>query len=100
MQTVVIFLVGFLLGGLVVRWVLMLSERRDARAAGLDPQYAPARRALLRYLRAHGTVNLPQAEQMLSLNGVTVLRYLDRMEHEHLVKPQNHRGTDAFYTLA
>ena len=100
MQTVIIILVGMLLGGLLVRWFMILSERRVIRPHMLDERYAAAKRAVGRHLRVHGTLNLAQLERMLEVTGTTALRYLDQMVHEGLLKLQGNRRTKgSFYTM-
>lgn len=99
MQLLVSFLTGTLLGVLVTWRLLTVAQRRAVRPHILDSQYLPAKRAVVRYLRAHGTLNLTQLERMMDIRGTTALRYLDQMVHDGLLKQQGHRGGDAFYTL-
>jgi hypothetical protein len=100
MQIVVAALVGFLMGGLTVRGLTLLAERRMGRAHEQDGQYAAAKRAVSRHLRVHGTLNLQQLERMMDVNGITAMRYLDQMVRDKAVKLQGHRGAGAFYTKA
>lgn len=81
-------------------WVQSVAYRRSVRPHVLDTDYLPAKRAVVRHLRFHGTINLAQLEHMLDISGVTALRYLDQMVHDGLLRQQGHRGTGAFYTLA
>jgi hypothetical protein len=97
MQSVPLFLSGFLIGGLVVRWLIMGADRRHRYLSGL---YEPALRATLRYLQSHGTINVAQLERLLSVSGVTAMHYLDRMEREGVLKLHGHRGVAGFYTRA
>jgi DNA-binding MarR family transcriptional regulator len=99
MQTVLTFLTGVLLGVLVTWWVLSTAQRRVMRPYLLDGQYQPSRRAVLRHLRSHGTINLSQLERLMDIRGTTALRYLDQMVRDGILKQQGHRGGDAFYTL-
>lgn len=99
MQTVIAFLAGVILGGLLVRWFMILSERRVIRPHLLDEQYAAAKRAVQRHLRSHGTLNIAELERMLEVSGTTALRYLDQMVHDGLLKLQkNHTTKGSFYT--
>jgi response regulator of citrate/malate metabolism len=99
MSMVIVGLVGFLLGGLAVRALTMLSEHHSVRAHELDGQYQGAKRAVARHLKVHGTLNLQQLERMMDISGVTALRYLDQMVRDRLLKQQGHRGKKgAFYT--
>lgn len=98
MQTVVSVLIGFLLGGITVGMLMRLSEWRALRPDERDMQYRGAVRAAVRHLRVHGTLNLSQLERMMDINGVTALRYLDRMVRDGILKVQGHRGAGAFYT--
>lgn len=93
------FLAGVLLG-VVITWVLLAHAQRSVvRPHVLDNEYEPAKRAVIRHLRVHGTLNLQQLERMLDITGTTALRYLDQMVHDGLLKEQGHRGRAAFYTL-
>ncbi len=99
MTELVAFLTG-LLCGVLVTWALLLhAQRRSMRPHLLDNQYQPARRAVTRHLRVHGTLNLMELERMLDITGVTALRYLDQMVHDGVLKLNGHRGKGAFYTL-
>jgi hypothetical protein len=99
MQIVLVFLAGALAGGMLVRWLMILSERRVVRPHLLDEHYVAAKRAVQRYLRTHGTVNLAEAQRLLDTTSMTALRYLDQMVHDRLVKLQTNRRTKgAFYT--
>ncbi len=96
---VIVGLIGFLLGGLTIRALMTLSERRSMRAHELDGQYQGAKRAVVRHLRVHGTLNLQQLERMMDITGVTAMRYLDQMVRDGILKQQGHRGRKAaFYT--
>lgn len=79
--------------------ITRLAHRRYLRPHQLDPQYHPVAKAVLRHLQSHATINLVQSERMLSLRGITVMRYLDQMERDGLVKLHSHNSTGAFYTL-
>lgn len=80
-------------------WVQMVAHRHGSRPHVYDTEYGPAKRAVIRHLRMHGTINLMQLERMLDITGTTSLRYLDQMVHDRIVKLQGHRGKGAFYTL-
>lgn len=94
-----VFLGGALVGAALMWWVQIIARRHGARPHTLDAQYNPAKRAVVRHLRVHGTINLMQLERMLDITGTTALRYLDQMVHEGALKQQGHRGKGAFYTL-
>jgi hypothetical protein len=99
MQTVIALLVGMLLGGLLVRWFMILSERRVIRPHHFDEHYAAAKRAVHRHLRAHGTLNHAELVRMLEIPDMTALRYLDQMVRDgHLKLQENHRTEGSFYT--
>ena len=93
-------LAGMLIGAAAMWWAQDVARRRTVRPHVLDVEYLPAKRAVVRHLRFHGTINLVQLERMLDISGTTALRYLDQMVHDGLLKQQGHRGTGAFYTLA
>lgn len=84
----ILFLFGVFVGVLCSGW-----------GHSFDAQYEPARRAVLRQLRAHGTINLKQLERLLDVSGPTVLGFLDRMVSEGSITQHGHRGDGAFYTL-
>jgi hypothetical protein len=98
MQVAIIFLTGFVLGGLVVRWLMMGAYKRGMRTHELDEQYHAAKRAVARHLRTHGTLNLEELERMMDIPGITAMRYLDQMVRDRVIKAQGHRGKGAFYT--
>lgn len=81
-------------------WVQVTARQHSVRPHVLDTDYLPAKRAAVRHLRVHGTLNLAELERMLDIRGTTALRYLDQMVHDGLLKQQGHRGTGAFYTLS
>jgi len=99
MQMVLPFLLGILFGILATWWLLSAAHRNALQAYNAHGQYEPARRAVVRHFRAHGTLNLTQLERMMDIGGTTALRYLDQMVKEGLLAQQGHRGADAFYTL-
>lgn len=99
MQTAIAFLLGMLFGGLLVRWLIILAERRAVRPHLLDERYVAAKLAVQRYVRAHGTLNLAQLERILEIPGMTALRYLDQMVHDGILRLQGNRRTKgSFYT--
>lgn len=98
-ETLIFVLSGFLLGGIAVFFITRHALRRHARPHQLDPEYGPSVRGVLRHLNSHATINLVQAEQILSIRGMTAMRYLDQMERDGLIKPHDHPGAGAFYTL-
>jgi|OM-RGC.v1.030636274 predicted ArsR family transcriptional regulator len=99
MDPLLIFLGGFFLGGLAVYIVSAHGERQAMLRHLAGDQYPAAKRAVIRYLRTHGTLTVQQLERLMEINGVTALRFLDRMSQENLVKAQGHRGQrESFYT--
>jgi len=94
----IVFLSGVFVGVAVTWLVQMRAHRAVLRPHVFDTQYEPARRAVLRHLRVHGTLNLQQLERMLDIPGTTALRYLDQMVQDGLLREQGHRGKGAFYT--
>lgn len=100
MTQALLVLTGMLIGAALMLWVQRSAYRASVRPHVLDNDYGPAKRAVLRHLRVHGTVNLAQLERMLDISGMTALRYLDQMVHDGLLKQQGHRGKGAFYTLS
>lgn len=99
MQSVLLFLSGMLLGALLSRWA-MLAAHRDASLLHIPPErYAPARRAAVQHVRAHGTVNIKQLELMLCLNKAAVLECADCMVRDGTLRRHGHRGEGEFYTL-
>jgi len=94
------FLAGFLLGGLLVRSLMVLAAQRHLRPHLLDEQYAAAKRVVLRHLMHHDTLNLAALERLMDISSVTAQRYLDQLEHDRVVKGHGHRGAGAFYTRA
>jgi predicted ArsR family transcriptional regulator len=83
-------LFGMLFGGLIVRRAML--RRKDRRDA-------PATRAILEHLRAQGTANRIQLQQVLDTDPMTVLRHVDRMHGQGLIKRHGHAGSATFYTL-
>lgn len=93
------FLGGILLGGLLVRSLVVLSGRRAARSHHAGQHYLPAARAIRRHLQTHGTVNIAQAAHMLSLSHSVTALYLSHMQRDGLISFQKHKGSGGFYTL-
>ena len=94
-------LAGFMVGGACVRFLMGRAARRHLWPDELDPEYAPAVRAVMRHLRSHGTINLEQVEQLLSIRGVVAMRYLEQMARSGIVKAHAHSQADGggtFYT--
>ncbi len=102
MNEPLLFLAGFLLGGLAMRYAIMRGARRQPHGSLLESGYAPARRAVMRHIKAHGTVNAAQVGQLLSVQGPVAMWYLHRLEEEGFLKSQRHPGNDGgtFYTQA
>jgi hypothetical protein len=98
MELLLVFLGGFLLGGLAVRFLLEHAARRHLRPHVFDEQYAAAKRVVARHFRHHDTLNLAMMERLMDISGVTALRYLDQLERDGMVKVHGHRGAGAFYT--
>lgn len=96
MQLALLFLIGFLAGG-VVTYRLIVHALQRSRAA--DQNYVPTARAVIKHLRAHGTVNHSQAGRLLSVRVIDAKRYLGQMEKDGILKAHKHGGRDRFYTL-
>ena len=99
MTTFIVLLGGILIGCLLMWRVMAVAERKALRPHMRDVEYDPAKRAVIVFVRAHGTVNLTQVERMLDLRSMTALRYLEQMVHDGILKQQGHRGPGTFYTL-
>lgn len=96
----ILFLFGVLVGATCMWWVQLAAQSHATRVQPFDTEYLPARRVVLRALRAQDTLNLKQLERLLDVTGPVALRYLDAMVTEGILKLQGHRGSDgAFYTL-
>ena len=100
MTSVTYVFLGMLLGALLMWLVQLIAQRHATIPHASESDYTPARRAVIRHLRAHGTINLEQLERMLDISAVFALRHLDRMVADGLLKRQGHRSKGAFYTLA
>jgi uncharacterized oligopeptide transporter (OPT) family protein len=100
MQVAVAFLVGVLVGALVMRWVMHAGQREAGMPSAHDEHYLPARRAVARYLHAHGTLNVAQLEQLLSVNGTVALRCLEAMVREGMLQHHERGPGKTFYTRA
>jgi len=94
------FLSGFLLGGLLLRSLMVLAAHRRMRPHLLDEQYGAAKRVVHRHLMHHDTLNLATLERLMDISSMTALRYLDQMVRDGIVKAHGHRGAGAFYTRA
>ena len=97
MRTVLIFASGFFVGGLVLRWLVIVAVRRDLYSKGDDPHYHPAARAILRHLATTGTINAVQAAAVLAVDRLVAMRHLDRMTDEQLIIRHGHQNSE-FYT--
>jgi hypothetical protein len=98
MAMALVLLVGFLMGGLVVRMLMLRAERIQVRPHLLDEQYAACTRAVTRHFKRYDTLNLAQLERLMDIRGLTAMRYLEQLERDRLVKLHGHRGSGAFYT--
>lgn len=99
MQMVLPFLFGVLLGIGVSWWVSTFAHRNALREYHDGDRYEPARRAVARHIRLHGTLTAAQFERMTEIEQPTAASYLDRMEREGFLRRQGHRGGGIFYTL-
>lgn len=94
----IVFLLGFLVGGLAVRVLVLRAARRFLRPQMMSEHYMAARKAAARHLAVHGTLNAAQLERLTELPSATIQEYLTRMEREGHIKPQGHGGSGQFYT--
>ncbi|HXK36720.1 MAG TPA: hypothetical protein VJ553_04020 [Candidatus Paceibacterota bacterium] len=94
----IIFLLGFLLGGLVVRVLVLRAARKFLRPRMLSEQYMAARQAAARHLAVHGTLNVAQLERLTEMPPAVLQEYLDRMEREGHIMLHGHRESGRFYT--
>ena len=99
MRTVLIFSSGFLAGGLILRWLVMLAVRRELKPDEFDAHYRASARAVMRHMGASGTINVAQTGRLLSVDDLTAARYLNRMLRERLLRRHGHQAGE-FYTLS
>ena len=98
LHDIAIFSAGFLVGGLVVRVLVLRAARRFLRPHLMDEHYTAARHAAVKHLAVHGTLNLAQMSRLMDAPEQTVRQYLEQMEHDGFIAPQEHRGGGRFYT--
>ncbi len=59
----------------------------------------PAIRAVLDYLRTHGTINRLIVEQLFGFTRMAAMAVLDRMHKNGHIQRHGHDGIGAFYTV-
>ena len=97
-NSALIFLLGFLLGGFVVRVLVLRAARRFLNPHEWDEQYTAARKAAARHLHVYGTLNVAQLQHLTDAPKRTVHQHLKHMERDGLIRLQKHRDTEGFYT--
>jgi len=98
MRDAVIFFGGFLVGALIVRWLVMRAARKFLRPQMMSEQYMAARKAAARHLAVHGTLNAAQLERLTEMPSAAVQEYLDRMERDGHITLHGHQESGRFYT--
>ena len=97
MRLALLFLIGFMAGGIVTYRLIVHALQRDHAT---NPNYIPAARAVIKHLRVHGTVNHSQVGQLLSITTTVAKYHLSQMEKDGVLKAHRHSGRDRFYTLS
>ncbi len=95
MWEAVIFLVGFLAGGILVRHLIVRAERR---AYLRHAHYEPAVRVAVKYAAEHGTINHAQLSKLIGIPSSTASKYLEQMAREDRLRRHSHKIAGAFYT--
>lgn len=93
-----IFLIGFLLGGLIVRLLVLHAARRFLRPHLRNEHSIAARRAAMQYLGVHGTLNCAQMSRLMDVPEPVARRHLEQMARDGFIAAQGHRGAERFYT--
>lgn|GEM_PF-5199773 len=95
---IILFLFGILVGATFMWWTQLAAHHHGSRVDFFDTQYGPAKRVVLRELRAHGTINLKQLERLLDATAPHAGRFLHQMVTDGLIVRQGHHNDGAFYT--
>lgn len=98
MEIVIIFLAGMLVGGLIVRHLVIMAHRRIFGMSGWQQRSLQARQAAATHFQTQGTLHQKDMERMLGVQPITALRLLDQLEVDGLVRAHRHSGADVFYT--
>ena len=96
MQLALLFLIGFLAGGIVIYRLIVHALQRGHTT---DSNYIPAARAVIKHLQVHGTINHSQAGQLLSVRIIDAKYHLNQMEKDNILRAHQHNSKDKFYTL-
>ncbi|HTP56747.1 MAG TPA: hypothetical protein VMJ72_00510 [Candidatus Paceibacterota bacterium] len=91
------FIAGMLVGGLVVRWMVLAAMRRALTRGRTDELYTSVRNAAVRHLETNGTLNAEQLTRLADTNRPMAVRWLDRMTRERIIRAHTH-GTGTFFT--
>jgi DNA-binding IclR family transcriptional regulator len=94
----IVFLGGFVVGGLAMRLVMVRAQRAWMRPHQFDEQYRAARRVVQRHFMNHDTLNVRQLQRLMDINIMTAQRYLEQLTRERLVREHGHAPSGAFYT--
>lgn len=99
MFSILIFLFGFIIGGVVVWLVLKLPERK--RKIGLIERQAQEKKrdkeAILGILETQTPLTNNHIEQLLGIPDSTATRYLDELEKEGKVRQIGKTGKHVYY---
>lgn len=57
-------------------------------------------RAVTTHFQSHGTLNLAQMIRLVDAPNDLAVRYLERLEHDGVLRRHGHRQSPVFYTLA
>ena len=93
-------LIGFLCGGLLIRWLMLRPKRQREHLTQSDPHFESAKRAIVQHVRTHGSANLASVRVLLELPESIAVQYLEHLEQEGYIKAHRHQENGAFYTLS
>ena len=100
MYLVLVFFVGFLIGGLAVHMATHRALRWRHRGAQSE-SYPALKDAVVAHLQSHGTLNIRQFETLTDILGTTAEAHLEAMESDGLIRlHRQHGARGGFYTLA
>ena len=98
MSWAAVFLVGFLVGGLVVRRLTVRAHRRIAPHGVHEESYVAAIRTASRHFRTHDTLNAHELAQLMEVAPDTALTYARYLATNGFLREHRHTSGGAFFT--
>ncbi|MBI4117249.1 MAG: DeoR family transcriptional regulator [Parcubacteria group bacterium] len=100
MLPILIFLLGLVIGGIVV-WSIFWSRKEKGNGAGIVKRQAEEKKrnkeAILELLETQTPLTNNHIEQLLGISDATATRYLDELEKEGKIRQVGETGRSVYY---